>query len=201
MGVGSGVGVGAGVGVGVGPGDPDGGGAGVGAAIGSPGAGEVPGGAGEVPGGAGAVPGGGVLPPLVVPEPGVPGVGPEGFVPPLPCPGRAGVLPVSTEIADGVLAAALAFGDIPGAVSVKAVVPETIAAPQFQPRRSTQATSGSWAIHDAKPTTRQSRPIEMLRNARTTTGSNWLPEHLTSSCRAADTLTGLRYGRTAVMTS
>jgi hypothetical protein len=27
------------------------------------------------------------------------------------------------------------------------------------------------------------------------------PEHLTSSCRAAETLTGLRYGRIAVMTS
>src|ERR1700722_10032506 len=104
-------------------------------------------------------------------------------------------------MAEGVLAAALGRGVMPGAVSVTAVAPETIAAPQFQPRRSTQATSGNCATQDAKPTTRHNRPMEMLRKARTTTGSNWLPEHLTSSCRAAETLTGFRYGRTAVITS
>ena len=74
------------------------------------------------------------------------------------------------------------LGTIPGAVRPSAVVPDMTAAPQFHPSRSTQPISGSCAIQEPIPTTRQRRPTEMFRKARTTTGSNCAPEHLTSSC-------------------
>ncbi len=92
-------------------------------------------------------------------------------------------------------------GSIPGATSPSAVDPDTIALPHWNPRPFTQVSSGSCAIHDPAPTTRQSRPTEMFRNALTTVGSNCAPEHRTSSCRAAMTPIGRRYGRTAVITS
>ena len=66
--------------------------------------------------------------------------------------------------------AASVWAPHPGAVSPTAVAPATIAAPQFQPRRSTQPISGSCAIHDPSPTTRQSLPMEMLRKAEPPSG-------------------------------
>lgn len=46
------------------------------------------------------------------------------------------------------------------------------------------------ASQAVKPTVRQSRPIEMLRKARTRVGSRWVPEERTSSRRAAATPIG-----------
>ena len=121
-----------------------------------------------------------------------------GPLPPV-CPGTVPV--ETTDIPEVGVGSGAGLGTRPGAVRPMAVVPDMIAAPQFHPSRSTQPITGSCAIHEPIPTTRQRRPTEMLRNARTTTGSNCAPEHLTSSWRAAVTPIGFRYGRTAVITS
>ena len=63
-------------------------------------------------------------------------------------------------------------GSIPGALRPTAVVPDMIAAPQFHARRPTHPINGSCATQELSPTTRQRRPTEMFRKARTTTGSN-----------------------------
>ena len=112
----------------------------------------------------------------------VPCPGPGAPDPDCPPPGYGAPPSDSTTGEDGVVANGEGLGIIPGAVSAMAVEPETIAVPQFQPRRSIQATIGICAIHEPNPTTRHSRPIPMLRKARTTTGSNCAPEHFTSSC-------------------
>jgi hypothetical protein len=135
----------------------------------------------------------------VVPAGACPAGVPDGFDP--LCPGAPPCVVETTAMLAVGAANGVVLGSSPGTVRPMAVVPDMIAAPQFQPRRSTQPMIGSCAIHEPSPTTRQRRPTEMLRNARTTTGSNCAPEHRTSSSRAADTLTGLRYGRTAVITS
>lgn len=62
-------------------------------------------------------------------------------------------------------------------------------------------SSGTWEIQALSPMVLQRRPREMLRNARTTAGSKWEPEHATSSLRAALGEIGRLYGRAAVIVS
>ena len=63
------------------------------------------------------------------------------------------------------------------------------------------ALGPSWAAHDTGPAARRTRPIERLRNARTTSGSKWVPAHRASSARASSGETGSLYDRVEVSTS
>ena len=80
------------------------------------------------------------------------------------------------------------------AASEEAAVP---AAPPTGMRPRT----GSSAIHESGPITSRSRPMEMLRNARTTSGSNWVPAQRASSARASAGDIAVLYERTDVITS
>src|SRR5580700_4024799 len=147
-----------------------------------------------------------LLPPLFVPEPDAPCAleceVPDAFGPGDPVGVWVWPVAVSTGGCVTMTGAGVALGRTPGTAIPSAVVPVAIAAaPQFMPRRWIHASSESCATHEPRPTTRQSRPIEMLRKARTTIGSNCEPEHLTSSWRAAETPRDFRYGRAAVITS
>ncbi len=55
---------------------------------------------------------------------------------------------------------------------------------------SPEGRNVSCVNHDSGPIARRSLPSEMLRNARTTLASNWVPAHRASSARAAAAVPG-----------
>jgi hypothetical protein len=69
------------------------------------------------------------------------------------------------------------------------------------PRLLNWLTIGTSNSQASGPTTRRWRPTEMLRNARTMAGSNWVPAQRVSSLRASQGDIGLLYERAAVITS
>jgi hypothetical protein len=85
---------------------------------------------------------------------------------------------------------------MPRAPMVATPVPSQLPMPDQSP-----PSVGIWAIHAPMPIVLQRFPEEMLRKARTITGSNCVPATRMSSWRDATTLMGRLYGRGAVMTS
>ena len=85
------------------------------------------------------------------------------------------------------------------AAPTKAVA--AVAAPCVAPAATAVGKSGSWASHDSGPMATRSRPSDTFRNARTTAGSNWVPEQRASSARASADEIGFWYDRTDVITS
>ena len=61
--------------------------------------------------------------------------------------------------------------------------------------------NGAFDSHASGPTRYRMRPSEMLRNARTSPGSNCTPEQRTSSARASAGVAATLYERTDVITS
>jgi hypothetical protein len=64
-----------------------------------------------------------------------------------------------------------------------------------------RASSGAWLSQETGPITSRIRPSEMFRNARTSAGSNCVPEHAVSSARASSGVAGSLYERIEVITS
>ena len=88
------------------------------------------------------------------------------------------------------------------------IPPITDTAPTVRPLTAAPITGGIdtpprglWARSDSGPIARRSRPMEMFRNARTTSGSNWVPLHRAISSRAVAASTGALYERADVITS
>jgi hypothetical protein len=80
-------------------------------------------------------------------------------------------------------------------------VPDAAHVPTRPKPANRRLIAGICPIHAPKPMVRQSRPTEMLRNARTITGSSCVPATRISSWRDLAMLIGRLYGRGAVMTS
>ena len=90
--------------------------------------------------------------------------------------------------------------------NVPAEAPTNVAAtsaalPPAALEKTDVGNSVAWASHDTGPVARRRRGTEMLRNARTTVGSKWVPADRASSARACADEIGCLYERADVITS
>jgi hypothetical protein len=95
--------------------------------------------------------------------------------------------------------------EIAGGATAVVTTATVLAATTPAPAETLGASDASWAGSSASAPSgpRPARLLRMplLRNARTTAGSNWVPALSTISCRAAEELRAFWYERRAVMAS
>ena len=101
---------------------------------------------------------------------------------------------------DGSSARAIGLGIIPTAMPAVTIAAPAAAPPIVVPWRERPSVA-SCRNHDVGPIARRSFPIEMSRNARTISGSNWVPEQRVNSIRPSCAVIGFLYERAAVITS